>query len=246
MQMQQVQQQMPVQQARPPWSSQEGQQPPAPTPQQPPQPFGVIEQAQAAAAADAAAAQQAIRQQELLGLGAPGEQQQPGAAGEKGAKEEATEEEAAKPKVHAPRPKIRTSTKQVGRMYVSPDEKRGGNGAPPKTNAAGMLTVGPQAYVQVQWEMPQSIVDSVGGSGGLTIALYRLGQLSNDHAIVKKDIQESRNVRRQQGGGGGGRVSGWIRFYAPKGVGRFVFRIYDEADIVPTLGTLRFHPFYLS
>jgi hypothetical protein len=94
--------------------------------------------------------------------------------------------------------------------------------------------------------MPQSIVDSVGGSGGLTIALYRLGQLSNDHAIVKKDIQESRNVRRQQGGGGGGRVSGWIRFYAPKGVGRFVFRIYDEADIVPTLGTLRCYLVYLS
>ena len=32
-------------------------------------------------------------------------------------------------------------------------------------------------------------------------------------------------------------MQGWMRFYAPKGVGRFIFRIYDETDIVPTLAT---------
>jgi hypothetical protein len=32
--------------------------------------------------------------------------------------------------------------------------------------------------------------------GALNIALYRLGQESPEHAIVRKDLRDSRNMRR--------------------------------------------------
>ena len=110
----------------------------------------------------------------------------------------------------------------VGRAQVQADargdDKGQGRRAAP-TNAAGMLLVAPQAYVQVQWEMPAGLLERKGAgskpnqmSGGLAIALYRLGQASNDHAIVRKELRESGSVRKA----GGGRLTGWVRFYAPK------------------------------
>ena len=55
----------------------------------------------------------------------------------------------------------------------------------------GLLVVRPQAYVRVFWELPEPCM-----RGALNIALYRLGQESPEHAIVRKDLRDSRNMRR--------------------------------------------------
>ena len=146
----------------------------------------------------------------------------------------APEEPPAEKPQHAPRPKVRT-TAQIGHMLVTPDDR----GRRQQQQQLGEpLTVVPQAYVQVQWEMPQAIMVGGGGGGGvmphsMTVALFRLGQLSNEHSIVRKGLRESKDMRRTDRG----TVSGRIRFYAPKGVGRFIFRIYDDEDPVCTLST---------
>eukprot|EP01052_Picozoa_sp_SAG31_P019936 SAG31_NODE_1477_length_8194_cov_21.653490_2_plen_465_part_00 len=67
----------------------------------------------------------------------------------------------------------------------------------------------------------------------LVVALHRLGNNTNEHPIVSKPLHDSKDKQHT----GRRSVNGWIRFYAPKGTGRFVFRIYSTTEIIATLAT---------
>ena len=129
---------------------------------------------------------------------------------------------------------MRDSTKQVGVMEVRMEQRNshGSNRQMSARQSSHALVCRPQAYVRVFWRLPERCLD-----GRLVIGLYRLGQSKPEHSIVSKDIQESRNIQRAGNSPTQHMLSGNLRFYAPKGVGRFVFRIYDEKLPESTLAT---------
>ena len=99
-----------------------------------------------------------------------------------------------------------------------------------------------KAKMTVRWELPASAIDftrrkergeSVAPTQSLMVGLFRMGMSSNTSSIISKHLMGKDTTRFHFGS----RVQSNVLFFAPKSVGMFVLRIYDENDPSETLAT---------
>jgi DNA polymerase sigma len=126
-------------------------------------------------------------------------------------------------------PQWRTCRNIIGTIAVAGVHGRGGRGSE---------FVRPKAPLTVQWELPASAIDFFGGlpdqdrSQQLMLGLYRRGVASNTGSIISKRLLDGGSNPRSSSRG---IVHGTMPFFAPKSLGMFVFRIYDENSPSETL-----------
>ncbi|CAM9334675.1 unnamed protein product [Chrysoparadoxa australica] len=143
---------------------------------------------------------------------------------------EETKEKAAKPHVK------RVSGSQVGRLQVVGNDSRASSGG-------GCMAVKPKSSISVRFELPAACVEGAGLRRArdaqpqvLMVGLYRIGVGSNKNAIIaKRAFDRGRGPRTTTFN----TVEGSVPFFAPKSVGRFVFRMFDDNAPIETLATTR-------
>jgi hypothetical protein len=121
---------------------------------------------------------------------------------------------------------VRTTRNQPGVLTVLLAR---GKGQPNIKCESDNFSVRPATHLTVHWQLPAHIFENK-SNDSLVIGILRYGSLANQPAIVTKQVGPiSSAAARSKDMFGNAIVSGSMPFHAPKGSGRFVFRMFNNS-----------------